>query len=372
MAKLLDPVHAQSLEARARRLPFFALVQHLERLAPSSAPVGGRGPVSAESIRFRHDINLVFHPGDVAALRFVTRRGSSLAVLTTTFLGIVGSVSPLATFFTEDVLRSDAQDDKALRAFYDVFHHRLIALLYRALARAVPGAEVRARGDDRVTLRSLAMVGLVPVSASAGVSSVPGTPPRAVTPREWLGAARALGRRPRSRDALEAALRLALPHLPSTVFDFVPRDVPLAEDQRAQLGVANVTLGRGARLGRHLLRQSGLVRVAVGPVDRASFDGLMPGGVDHARLRGAVDAVLGGLLDAEVEIEIACGAEPRARLGGGGGGGAGGGGGGGGGTRIGRTALVVRPRTSVPVRARVALTDDAAESSRPEFLARPA
>jgi hypothetical protein len=77
-----------------------------------------------------------------------------------------------------------------------------------------------------------------------------------------------------------------------------------------------------------------------------------------------VDAVLGGLLDAEVEIEIACGAEPRARLGGSGGGSVG--------TRLGRTALVVRPRTSVPVRARVALTDDAAESSRPEFLARPA
>jgi type VI secretion system protein ImpH len=363
VSTLLDPVHAESLEARARRLPFFALVQHLERLDPAAAPVGGRGPVSAESIRFHHDVNLVFHPGDVAALRFVTRRGSSLAVLTTTFLGIVGSVSPLATFFTEDVLRGEAHDDPTLRAFYDVFHHRLIALLYRALSRAVPGAEVRARGDDRVTLRSLAMVGLVPASAE-GASSPPGSSARAVTPREWLGASRALGRRPRSRDALEAALRLALPHLPSTVIDFVPRDVPLAEDQRAQLGVANVTLGRGARLGRHLLRQSGLVRVAVGPVDRGAFDGLMPGGVDHARVRGAVDAVLGGLLDAEVEIEIACGAEPRARLGGSGGGSVG--------TRLGRTALVVRPRTSVPVRARVALTDDAAESSRPEFLARPA
>ena len=94
------------------------------------------------------------------------------------------------------------------------------------------------------------------------------------------------------------------------------------------------------------------VRLVVGPVGHTSFQSLMPSGGDHERLRAAVRATLGGRLDAELEIEIACGEEPRARMGR---------------TTFGRSALVLRANESRNVSARLPITDDA-EDARAVFL----
>jgi type VI secretion system protein ImpH len=143
------------LGARARRIPFVTLVEHLERLVVGSVPVGARGPVADEIVRFSHDPSLVFHSSDIASMRV---EGTRVA-LTTTFLGATGAVSPLASFFTEDVLHADSQDQNILAAFYDVFHHRLLSLLYRALQRTRPswGSGV---GGGALQGRVLAAVGL--------------------------------------------------------------------------------------------------------------------------------------------------------------------------------------------------------------------
>ena len=334
------------LIANARFLSFFALVKHLSRLYPDAPAVGHLGPVAAEAIRFRHDPQPIFHASDVAAIRALNSGGRRTIEITTTFLGVVGSVSPLANFFTEALLRTE--DDASLRDFYDLFHHRLLSLFFRAQLRGAPVSALRTRGGDAFTARAMAVVGVRNRVVEGAV----------LTPRAWLGLGRVLSRRPRGRDALEAALLLAFPKMPVRVIDFLARDLPLAIAQRAQLGRQNVQLGRGARLGHHLLRQTGLLRLSVGPVNRETFDSLLPGARGYARLRGVVDTLVGGLLDADVEIEIACGEEPRARLGSRFG------------TRLGATALIARPRVSAPFRARVPLMGDAAERApRPAFLA---
>ncbi len=332
------------LALRARRVPFFALVRHLERLFQADARVGGLGPAAAEVVRFRHDIHPIFHASDITRLR-VVHHGDALRVeLTTGFLGVVGSVSPLANYFTDDVLRAESLDEESVRAFYDLFHHRLIAFVYSAELRASAWAEIRADGSDRVTRRSLNFAGLT--ARPAGEAGL--------APRQWLGLARVMGRRPRTRDALERALAVGFPGTPIRVIDFLTRDVALPASERSQLGVRNVDLGRGARLGARLLRQSGLLRLVVGPVDRAAFDALLPGTVNHSRLRAIVDSVTGGMLDVDAEIEIRRGEEPRARLGARYG------------TRLGSNTLVVRPRTDRSLLVRVPLTGDAA-GGRPVF-----
>jgi type VI secretion system protein ImpH len=331
-----------SLASSARRIPFFALARHLSRVLPSPAPIGGLGPVAEEVIRFRHDVQPIFHAGDVTGLRVLRRNGKRVVEITTAFLGIVGSVSPLANYFTDDVLRADSLDETALRSFYDLFHHRLIAFVYGANLRAAPSWEVRGDGSDRVTRRSLALTASPrPADGAAGLGLL-----------QWGGLARILGRRPRSRTALEAALLLAFPAMPIRVLDFLSRDVALPSRERAQLGVRNVTLGRGARLGSRLLRQTGLVRLAAGPLDRAAFDALLPGAPDHARLRAVLDSVTGGMLDADADLQIAFGEEPRARLGRAYG------------TRLGGAAVLTRPRTAGALRVRVPLTGDARAGGR--------
>jgi type VI secretion system protein ImpH len=333
-----------ALAARAPRIPFVTLIEHLERLLTGAPPVGTSPLARDEVIRFRHDPSLVFHASDIAKMRVV---GKSVDV-TSTFLGATGAVSPLASFFTEDVLRSEAQDSATLGAFYDLFHHRLLALCYRALRRSRLAWSIHESGADVLTGRALASAGLWPKREDAALSSV-----------AMLGRARVLARRPRSRQALEAALALAFPSLRVRIVDFFPRRVRLADEQRLRVGRQNHRLGAETRVGRHMTGQSDVVRLEMGPVDRTTFDLLLPGGRENRRLRRVVDDITGGMLDVEVEIEILKGEEPRAALGRRPGATTG--------ARLGRSSLVLLSRSPRSLRVRISLGADAAEA-RPIFF----
>jgi len=341
VARVLDRTLA-ALAARAPRIPFVTLIEHLERLYPGAPPVGTSALARDEVIRFRHDPSLVFHASDIAKMRVV---GATVDV-TSTFLGATGAVSPLASFFTEDVLRSEAQDSVTLGAFYDLFHHRLLALCYRALRRSRVAWSIHESGADVLTGRALASAGLWPKREGAALSSV-----------AMLGRARILARRPRSRQALEAALALAFPLLRVRIVDFFPRRVRLADEQRLRVGRQNHRLGASTRLGRHMTGQSDVVRLEIGPVGRATFDLLLPGGRENVRLRKVVDDVTGGMLDVEAEIEILEGEEPRAALGRRPGATVG--------ARLGRSSLVLHSQSRRSLRVRIALGADAA---RPVFF----
>lgn len=332
----------EKIAARARAIPFVSLVEHLERRL-GARPAATTGLLRDERIRFRHDPELVFHSGDVASMRVGP---DGRVEITSTFLGATGSVSPLATFFTEDILRDRTQDASSLGAFYDLFHHRLLALCYRALRRSALPWSIQTRGDDAFTGRALAVTGLAPRRSDAALSTV-----------ALLGRARVLGRRPRGRAALEVALALAFPGLPVRVADIFPRTVRLSDEQHFRLGKQNHRLGRETRIGRHMHGQSGLVRLRIGPVDYPTFDALLPGAKDHARLRDVVDDVTGGLLEVDLDLELQIGQEPRAALGGHGQRR----------TRLGRGSLLRSSHASQPLRVRVPLTGDEV-SSRPELL----
>lgn len=331
------------LASRAREIPFIALVEHLARLFGTR--VGEATLLREEPIRFRHDPSLVFHTGDVASME--VRDG--VVWVTSTFLGATGAVSPLAAFFTEDLLRADAADGPTLSAFYDLLHHRLLALTFRALARSRPAFGVVRSGNDPLTRRALSTLGLGPKRAEAPLSSL-----------ALLGRARLLARRPRGREALEQALALAFPRLRVTVTDFVERRVALPREQRFCLGQSNHQLGRETRLGRHRQAQSDRIRLRLGPVDRPAFERLLPGGPDHRALLRVVREITGGLVDVEVEIEVERGEEPRASLGRPKGASTSG-------ALLGRSALVLTSRKDRKVLTRFALTETD-ETSRPRYF----
>ena len=333
----MDANEKQHLGRRARAISFFTIAKHLVRRLAGGARIGEIGPVDQERVRFRHDPKPVFHESDVAGVDFTERDGHTVAEVTTTFLGLVGAVSPLADFATENLLREEIVDSASLRAFYDIFHHRLASLLYRVHLRAAPLSEVRLDGRERVSTRSLAASGLASTARASA----------ALTAREWLGVARVLGRRPRSRAALEAALRLALPHLAFQVTDFLPRGRAAADRQRPRM-TRDWIVTRPGRAGRREPRlHAERVRLIVGPVEGPGFRRLLPSGVDFERLRAVVRATFGARVDAELEVEIASGGVPRARMSRENG------------ARFARDSLVLRPEAQRAVRARLPITDDA-------------
>ena len=126
-------------------------------------------------------------------------------------------------------------------------------------------------------------------------------------------------------------------------------------------GVSRSTSNDATSASRSMVRVSRLRSAgsAIGPVDRATFDRLLPGGEDNLRLRKVVDDVTGGLLEVEAEIEIVRGEEPRAALGRRPGTKVG--------AQLGRSSLVLQSGSACSLRVRISLGADAI-AARPVFF----
>ena len=296
----------EQLLGSGRLFGFFQAVSLLDRLAGSqAAPIGGLGPIHREPVRFLHDPEFTFAASDVAQLR--RKPGSETTVeVTGTFLGLLGTSSPLPTHFAEEIFELDGEEGKsALVTLYDILHHRLYSLFYRAGRKYRLSAESRTDGRDAMTRRALAFVG---VDAAA-------MPNGGLSAAHLLGLAPLLAIRSRSGRALQVLLEATLPGVPVEIEGFVLRTVVLDEPERNQLGVQNSELGLNFTIGGRVKDRSGRFRTRLGPVSYETLEELMPNGKHHDRLRGMLDQFTRGILEAEVEVVLSDEDRPMFQLG---------------------------------------------------------
>jgi type VI secretion system protein ImpH len=305
------------LEA-ARRHGFAALMLLVERLRAADPDPGGAAAPHEEPVRFRHDPALGFATADVAQVRYVTlppdphelaRR--TVLEITTTFLGLTGTVSPLPGYVAEDVAQevAQAQEERPRqREFLDLFHHRILSLFRRAAAAHDPSAGYRTDQSDAWSRRILAL---------AGKDAAGGELPADVPAWFLLRCAPLLAERQVTAAALEAALeddlRDALGDARVELEQLVGTWVPLAPEDRTRLGVAAAELGRSAVLGARVFDRAGKFRVVIGPLDRAGY-GRFADGALAARASRIVCALAGRALEHEVVLRLAPEAAPPPSL----------------------------------------------------------
>jgi type VI secretion system protein ImpH len=132
---LREPTVEERLFAEGFAFDFFQAVRLLERLDPSRKPVGRAGPPDKEVVRFLAHLSLAFPPSSIYEIE---RAGPARPVpgMTVTFLGLTGPSGVLPRHYTELLLQLEREakgpEKKALRAWLDLFNHRLISLFYRA------------------------------------------------------------------------------------------------------------------------------------------------------------------------------------------------------------------------------------------------
>jgi len=276
-----------ALEERLRRvlprlagLGFYPVLALVERVAGGKERLGEASDPHKEHVRLRHDASLAFPHADVSQVRLETGEGappSGRLEITATFLGLTGAVTPLPAYLAEEA-SGDEPEAVTARSYLDVFHHRLLSLLYRGIAKYRPTYEATTGANDTWSWRFLALSALEPLGAEE----------RAALPKSVLLRLTPLlgdGARPvRSLElALEEALAWALrgnngPRV--RVEQFVGAWAELPEGDRTALGVRNHVLGRRARLGKRVFARGGTLRIHVSALSAESYARLAGGKLD--------------------------------------------------------------------------------------------
>lgn len=233
---------------------FFYAVGMMERLHPDSVRIGDNGPYPGEAIRFRHDPSLAFRAGDISRVRYQQKPRAAENLLdqaeyrfevTTTFLGLIGVVSPLPLYFAEEIEQS--QDSSIKRDFLDIFHHRLVSFVYRIGVKHDLAREYTIDATDAWSRRILAL---------AGFDVWGGRRLRHIPAWRVLRLAPLLAHRARGARSLELAIEdcchETLWGARVRIEQFMGEWTPLDEDQRMSLGDRNHVLGTSAVLGRKI------------------------------------------------------------------------------------------------------------------------
>jgi type VI secretion system protein ImpH len=270
---------------------FFQAVRLLERLGAGRRPVGRAGPPDAEAVRFRTWASLAFPASEIYEV-VPAAAECPVPVMTVTFMGLYGLNGPLPRHYTELLLRLEREskepEKQALRAWFDLFNHRLISLFYRAWEKYrfhIPYERGEHAGaePDAFTRCLLSLTGLgVPALRNRLRVTVRDGPVEAARPRtlaqvEDLAVLYYSGyfaHRPRCAAALQALLGDFF-DVGVAVRQFQGQWLALDSSSQSRLGSAG-TLGVDAIAGDRVWDVQGKFRVRLGPLRYPRFHGFLP------------------------------------------------------------------------------------------------
>lgn len=283
-----------ALIAHSPRFTFLQAIWLLHRAYPGAAQLGHQGPAEEELMRLRPSASLAFPPSDIELMERTEARPPYR--LTTTFLGLYGAHSPLPNFYAEEIAKRTAEDeDHTQRAFFDIFNHRLISLLYRGLLKHRGHMLFQPGAGDEFSWRLFAIAGLSP----DGVTKSTGLPPQRL-----LRYAGLLSQKPRSAESLRAVLASWFNGIGIALEQCSRRWVFLGPDLRSSLGQKSCRLGDDATIGARVGDWAGKFRVRVGPLDFETYQSFLPGRANLVTLGKLVQVATGDILEHDVELRV--------------------------------------------------------------------
>jgi type VI secretion system protein ImpH len=299
------------LQARPRDHDFFAVLRRVEALHPHWPRLGEALRPSQEALRLGQDPELDFAP---AALESFEAKASTPPRLGVRFFGLLGPQGPMPLHFTEYVReRLRSRGDATLARFLDVFHHRLLALFYRAWAQAQPAVHRDRPDADRFSAWLGAALGLDDTSNA-----------RREVPREaWLFQAGLMGARSRHPEGLAKMLSQYF-QVPVRIEQHVPQWLALDTADRSRLGYSRsraerrstpaALLGSTACSGSRQRDLQFKFRIVLGPLTLAHYEGFLPGRPAWRALREWVLNYVGLDLTWDVQLVLAQADLPEPRL----------------------------------------------------------
>lgn len=258
---------------------FFQAVRRLDCARSEGEPIGISTRLKMDPVRFAQKVSLAFAPSTIAAVDKPAE--GSAPRFAVNFLGLLGPNGPMPLHLTEYVHEREHNfHDRTLARFFDIFHHRMISLFYRAWAVNQPTASFDRAMQDPLSDRVGSYVG-----------SMGGLGSPALRGRDRvsdLGKLHYIGRlacQVKSAEGLEAIIADYF-KVPASIIEFVGHWMDLPEDSRCRLGQSRHTgtLGSTTVVGSSIWEVQQKFRIRIGPVGLRAYERFLPTGRSFGRL----------------------------------------------------------------------------------------
>jgi len=293
------------LAAAPYQYDFYQTLRRLECLHEGKPRWGQALRPVDEPVRLGQDPDLSFAPAPLAS--FETQDGKTPRLQVRLF-GLFGPNGPLPIHLTEYAReRLQHAGDPTLSRFLDVFHHRFLALFYRAWAQAQPHVNRDRPKDDRFTTYVGAFLGMSPATLRDR-DSLPD-----LAKFFHVGA---LIRQVRNSEGLARILQHFF-RVPVQIEEFVGHWLSLSTGERSSLSSERAALGSGAVLGSRVWDRQHKFRIRLGPLTLQQYESFLPGGGHLRKLVDWVRLYLCFELDWDVRLLLKRNEVPKLTLGGG-------------------------------------------------------
>jgi type VI secretion system protein ImpH len=295
-----------ALQRAPESFEFFEALRWLE-CAYSELPRFGQSTKSYEDpVRLCQTPSLGFAPRAIDS--FEPASAESVARMNVLFFGLFGPHAPLPLHLTEYALdRQRNAKDPTFIAFANIFHHRMLSLLYRAWADAQPTVQFDRPATDKFSLYVGALVGL----------STPGLQERDDLPDQYkrFFAGRLLAQA-RNADGLRSMVEHFF-GVSVRIIEFVTEWMRLPPTAHLRLGGSPevACMGRTTVMGSAVWGAQQRFRLRLGPLTHAQFSNFLPGGKALRQLVAMVKTYVGEEKAWDVQLVLKKEDVPSTRLG---------------------------------------------------------
>ncbi|MEM9811228.1 MAG: type VI secretion system baseplate subunit TssG [Pseudomonadota bacterium] len=296
-------IHLQRLAVDPERVHLFHALRVIEAAYGEDGRLGETRRPAHDRVRLAQVPELAFPRATLE--RFEPPSEEAPGRLVNRFFGLWGPQGPMPLHLTEYAReRMRNHRDRTLVAFGDMFIHRMMSLFFRAWASGEPAPSFDEGTRDPFS------------DAVAAISGYRGKPflDRDAMPdlakRFYAGH---LANGPRHADGLVSMLRAFFgSHV--TLEPFIGSWLTLEPSDRWRLGKPG-RLGFDFNLGERVWSRTAKFRLRIGPLDKAGYERMLPGGGAMERLRAIVRNYLGDAFDYDIVLVLKEGEVPEMRLG---------------------------------------------------------
>lgn len=304
--------------AEGYRFDFFQAIRLLERMyvgekrnltSQDIASFGTEFDENAkvfDEIRLRSRVDFTFPSSEIHQISPVSS-APYRAEITANILSLAGTQGPLPDVFAELLLERVKYRDTALSDFLDIFHHRLLLLMYRVRQRHRLWLEWQ-----RPDTGSMAKY----IRSFSGLSFPELHQKIQVRDNVILAYSGLLWQKPRSAVALEGIL--------SQYFEVKAKIVPMLgswirieKDDRTRIGKQKneTALGAGSYIGKKVWNRQGRFDVHLCQLSLHKFREFLPGNEKHAELVDLIKFYTNDQFEFRIRLSLCPGEAPKTRLG---------------------------------------------------------